>query len=66
MKKILLTLLTLFSIGTAHQVTASVEDLYKNERHASCLHFKINNQENLTRKVRIGYQFFAGSKQSKW
>ena len=59
MKKIILTLLAFYSIGMSHQITYTFEDVFSPARHVAGLHFKVENTEDQTRKVRIGYQFFG-------
>ena len=59
MKKITLTILASFSIGMSHQITYTFEDVFSPARHVAGLHFKVENTEDQTRKVRIGYQFFG-------
>lgn len=59
MKKITLTLLAFYSIGMSHQITYTFEDVFSSARHVAGLHFQVENTEDQTRKVRIGYQFFG-------
>lgn len=59
MKKIILTLLAFYSIGMSHQITYTFEDVFSPARHVAGLHFKVENTEDQTRKVRIGYQFLG-------
>jgi hypothetical protein len=59
MKKFLLLFSIFVSYGMAHQVTADITDEYRGVQSVAGLHFHINNAENVTRSVRIGYLFFA-------
>lgn len=59
MKKITLTLLAFYSIGMSHQITTSFEDVFSSFPHIAGLRFQVENPEDQTRKVRIGFQFFG-------